>query len=257
MAGNERPGSDVRQDPDRQPRRDRLPDHPHLPEARHPIGRGFFRSRRRRPARVARRRGLRHRRAAAAGQLPARRRDHRSGACHAARRRFIRATDFSPRMRISPMRSSAAGLVFIGPHAASMRKMGSKAGAKDLMSAHGVPVVPGYTGEDQDPSLLQREADRDRLPADDQGRARRRRQGHAPGAGRGRVRRGAGILPARIEECVRPRPRAAGTLRAAAPAYRDSRSSPTGTATPSTWASASARRSAATRRSSRNRPRRS
>jgi 3-methylcrotonyl-CoA carboxylase alpha subunit len=28
--------------------------------------------------------------------------------------------------------------------------MGSKAGAKDLMAAHGVPVVPGYTGEDQD-----------------------------------------------------------------------------------------------------------
>ena len=54
----------------------------------------------------------------------------------------------------------AAGMVFIGPSAASMRKMGSKAGAKDLMAAHGVPVVPGYTGEDQTPSLLQREADR-------------------------------------------------------------------------------------------------
>ena len=37
----------------------------------------------------------------------------------------------------------AAGLVFIGPKAASMRKMGSKAGAKDLMHAAGVPVVPG------------------------------------------------------------------------------------------------------------------
>jgi 3-methylcrotonyl-CoA carboxylase alpha subunit len=54
----------------------------------------------------------------------------------------------------------AAGLVFIGPSAASMRKMGSKAGAKDLMAAHGVPVVPGYTGEDQDALVLQREADR-------------------------------------------------------------------------------------------------
>jgi len=53
-----------------------------------------------------------------------------------------------------------AGIVFIGPMAASMRKMGSKAGAKELMSAAGVPVVPGYTGADQDPSLLQREADR-------------------------------------------------------------------------------------------------
>jgi len=54
----------------------------------------------------------------------------------------------------------AAGLTFIGPKAASMRKMGSKAGAKELMLAAGVPVVPGYTGADQAPDLLQREADR-------------------------------------------------------------------------------------------------
>ncbi len=53
----------------------------------------------------------------------------------------------------------AAGIVFIGPKAASMRKMGSKAGAKELMQAVGVPVVPGYTGEDQSPTLLLREAD--------------------------------------------------------------------------------------------------
>ena len=53
----------------------------------------------------------------------------------------------------------SAGLTFIGPKAASMRKMGSKAGAKELMAAAGVPVVPGYTGADQDPALLQREAD--------------------------------------------------------------------------------------------------
>ncbi|MFP7721807.1 acetyl-CoA carboxylase biotin carboxylase subunit [Lysobacter sp. A3-1-A15] len=53
-----------------------------------------------------------------------------------------------------------AGLVFIGPKAASMRKMGSKAGAKDLMQAAGVPVVPGYTGEEQDPGHLHAEADR-------------------------------------------------------------------------------------------------
>ena len=54
----------------------------------------------------------------------------------------------------------AAGIAFIGPSGASMRKMGSKAGAKDLMAAAGVPVVPGYTGEDQSPDLLQREADK-------------------------------------------------------------------------------------------------
>ena len=57
-----------------------------------------------------------------------------------------------------------AGLVFIGPSAESMRKMGSKAGAKELMAAHGVPVVPGYTGADQDPALLAREAQRIGFP---------------------------------------------------------------------------------------------
>ncbi len=57
-----------------------------------------------------------------------------------------------------------AGIVFIGPTAASMRKMGSKAGAKDLMAAQGVPVVPGYTGEAQDSALLAREAQRVGFP---------------------------------------------------------------------------------------------
>ncbi|MBA3930782.1 MAG: 3-methylcrotonyl-CoA carboxylase, partial [Xanthomonas sp.] len=59
---------------------------------------------------------------------------------------------------------AAAGMVFIGPSGASMRKMGSKAGAKDLMAAAGVPVVPGYTGEDQSPNTLSREAARIGFP---------------------------------------------------------------------------------------------
>jgi 3-methylcrotonyl-CoA carboxylase alpha subunit len=54
---------------------------------------------------------------------------------------------------------AAAGIAFVGPSGASMRKMGSKAGAKELMHAAGVAVVPGYTGADQSPELLQREAD--------------------------------------------------------------------------------------------------
>ncbi len=56
------------------------------------------------------------------------------------------------------------GIVFIGPKAASMRKMGSKAGAKDLMAAADVPVVPGYTGDDQSPNILSREAARIGFP---------------------------------------------------------------------------------------------
>ena len=53
-----------------------------------------------------------------------------------------------------------AGLVFIGPPAAAIRAMGLKAESKQLMEKAGVPLVPGYHGHDQDPALLQREADR-------------------------------------------------------------------------------------------------
>ncbi len=43
-----------------------------------------------------------------------------------------------------------AGLIFIGPPAAAIRAMGSKAAAKALMEKAGVPLVPGYHGEAQD-----------------------------------------------------------------------------------------------------------
>ncbi len=52
-----------------------------------------------------------------------------------------------------------AGLVFIGPPASAIRAMGSKAAAKTLMAEAGVPLVPGYHGRDNDPALLQREAE--------------------------------------------------------------------------------------------------
>lgn len=53
-----------------------------------------------------------------------------------------------------------AGLVFIGPPASAIQAMGLKAESKQLMEKAGVPLVPGYHGTDQDPALLQREADR-------------------------------------------------------------------------------------------------
>lgn len=49
---------------------------------------------------------------------------------------------------------TAAGLVFIGPSAESIRAMGLKDAAKRLMEKAGVPVVPGYHGEAQDIVLL-------------------------------------------------------------------------------------------------------
>ncbi len=53
-----------------------------------------------------------------------------------------------------------AGLVFIGPPASAINAMGLKAESKRLMEQAQVPLVPGYHGADQEPALLQREADR-------------------------------------------------------------------------------------------------
>ncbi|UWP87969.1 acetyl/propionyl/methylcrotonyl-CoA carboxylase subunit alpha [Aliiroseovarius crassostreae] len=53
-----------------------------------------------------------------------------------------------------------AGLTFIGPSADAIRKMGLKDAAKKLMVEAGVPVVPGYHGENQDPAFLASEAEK-------------------------------------------------------------------------------------------------
>jgi 3-methylcrotonyl-CoA carboxylase alpha subunit len=52
-----------------------------------------------------------------------------------------------------------AGLIWVGPKPASIRAMGLKDAAKKLMAEAGVPVTPGYLGEDQDPKRLKQEAD--------------------------------------------------------------------------------------------------
>ena len=52
-----------------------------------------------------------------------------------------------------------AGLVFVGPPPEAMRAMGLKDRAKSLMEKAGVPVVPGYHGERQDPKFLKEQAD--------------------------------------------------------------------------------------------------
>ncbi len=53
---------------------------------------------------------------------------------------------------------AAAGVVFIGPPAAAIRAMGSKAEAKALMAKAGVPLVPGYHGDEQSDARLTKEA---------------------------------------------------------------------------------------------------
>ncbi|MGI9512042.1 MAG: acetyl/propionyl/methylcrotonyl-CoA carboxylase subunit alpha [Anderseniella sp.] len=51
------------------------------------------------------------------------------------------------------------GLVFIGPSAGAIRAMGLKDAAKALMEKAGVPVVPGYHGERQEPDFLKAQAE--------------------------------------------------------------------------------------------------
>jgi 3-methylcrotonyl-CoA carboxylase alpha subunit len=52
-----------------------------------------------------------------------------------------------------------AGLIWVGPDPSSITAMGLKDAAKKLMAEAGVPVTPGYLGEDQDPKRLKAEAD--------------------------------------------------------------------------------------------------
>ena len=51
-----------------------------------------------------------------------------------------------------------AGVVFVGPPPSAIRAMGLKDRAKALMQKAGVPVVPGYHGERQEPALLRQKA---------------------------------------------------------------------------------------------------
>jgi 3-methylcrotonyl-CoA carboxylase alpha subunit len=101
---------------------------------------------------------------------------------------------------------AAAGVVFIGPPASAIRAMGSKAAARALMQRSGVPLVPGYHGEDQDPGHLADEAQRIGFPV--------LIKAAAGGGGRGmRVVAGTGEFAAAL----------AGAKREAAAAFGDDR----------------------------------
>ncbi|QXQ02754.1 acetyl/propionyl/methylcrotonyl-CoA carboxylase subunit alpha [Stenotrophomonas indicatrix] len=53
----------------------------------------------------------------------------------------------------------AAGIAFIGPPASAIRAMGDKSAAKALMAKAGVPLTPGYHGDQQAPDFLRTQAD--------------------------------------------------------------------------------------------------
>jgi 3-methylcrotonyl-CoA carboxylase alpha subunit len=75
------------------------------------------------------------------------------------RRRSIRAMAFCRENPDFVEAVAAAGLTFIGPSAAAIRAMGLKDAAKALMAEAGVPVVPGYHGQNQEPEHLSGAAD--------------------------------------------------------------------------------------------------
>jgi excisionase family DNA binding protein len=58
----------------------------------------------------------------------------------------------------------AAGLTWVGPPADAIQAMGDKAAARRTAAAHGVPVLPGYEGADQDNVTFEREASRIGMP---------------------------------------------------------------------------------------------
>src|SRR5689334_3603337 len=89
-----------------------------------------------------------------------------------------------------------AGIVFVGPTAAMMTAMGSKSGSKTLMEKAGVPLVPGYHGENQDEATLAKAADKIGFPV--------LVKASAGGGGRGmRVVRSAAELAAAIVSAKR------------------------------------------------------
>ena len=130
-----------------------------------------------------------------------------------------------------------AGIIWVGPPPAAILAMGLKDAAKARMIEAGVPVTPGYLGEDQSDARLQTEADAIGYPL--------LIKAVAGGGGKGmrKVEKAADFA-------------AALTWRSTSPARATSRCrcSPTNTEKPSTSMSATARCSAATRKSSRRRP---
>ena len=153
-----RPGPDVQIRPDRQPRRDRLPHHPHRAPPRPAHHRGLFRRRRARAACARGRRG---------GRASARRRRRKAispidkliAAAKAARADCIHpGYGFLSENADFAKACADAGIVFVGPPPAAIRAMGLKDRAKALMEKAGVPVVPGYHGERQEPKFLKEKA---------------------------------------------------------------------------------------------------
>ena len=96
-----------------------------------------------------------------------------------------------------------SGIAFVGPKASSIAAMGSKAESRHLMQSLGVPVVPGYDGEDQSLETMTREASRIGFPL--------LVKASAGGGGKGmKIVRAASELQAAIESAAREATKAFG-----------------------------------------------
>jgi len=96
-----------------------------------------------------------------------------------------------------------AGLIFVGPKASSIAAMGSKAESRRLMQSLGVPVVPGYDGDDQSLPTLTAAAERIGFPL--------LVKASAGGGGKGmKIVRAAGELQPAIESAAREAAKAFG-----------------------------------------------
>ena len=211
--------------------------------------RGLLRGRRQRAPRAPGRRGGADRPAAGARELSAWRRRSSPPRRPPARRRSIRATASCPRTPTSPRPAPRPASSSSARRPSAIRAMGSKTAAKALMAKAGVPLAPGYHGDDQDPALLAGAgATASAIPV--------LIKASAGGGGKGMrrvdkargLRRRARLVPARGDERLRRRPGAAREVRDAAAPHRDPGLRRHATATASTCSSATARCSAATRR---------
>jgi 3-methylcrotonyl-CoA carboxylase alpha subunit len=91
---------------------------------------------------------------------------------------------------------TGSGVVFVGPPAAAIRVMGDKSTAKSMMTKAGVPVLPGYHGENQAPAFLRSQAEAIGYPV--------MLKARAGGGGKGmRVLRGTGEFNDQLAACRR------------------------------------------------------
>ena len=241
-------GIDVHLPPHRQSRRDRLPGHQDRQAHGHPHHRGLFRCRSRCAACEDGRRGRAYRRLGGARLAISRSTRSSPPASRRAPRRCIRAMASSARTPSFAAALEKHGIIFVGPPVKAIEAMGDKITSQearrrgrrlDRARPYGADRRCRRSGQDRAP---------DRLPGDDQGLGRRRRQGHAH-----RLERRRGARRLRALANPKPRPPSATTAsssRNSSPSRATSKSScsATSTAMCSSSTSANARSSAATRR---------